>query len=654
MNDQNNQVHKSHKQNSNLDVICLGRAAVDLYGEQIGSRLEDESSFAKYLGGSSANIAFGTARLGLRSAMLTRVGDEHMGRFVREELVRGGVDVSHVITDKDRLTGLVILGIKDRDTFPLIFYRNDCADMAISDNDFSPEFIASSKSLLITGTHFSTEGTCKASKQAIEYAKAAGTKVIVDIDYRPVLWGLTSLGDGETRFISSDGVSRHLQSILPDVDLLVGTEEEVHIAGGSTDTITALKKIRELSKATIVLKLGALGCTVLKGAIPDSESNFDVFTGVQVEVMNVLGAGDAFISGFLRGWLNDESDYNCCAYANACGALVVSRHGCAPAIPSAEELDAYLERAADIPRPDLDKELNYLHRVTTRNPVQWDNLCILAFDHRKQFYDMAVETGADPERIPYLKQLLVKATQQGAQQAGLEDADGTGQVGVLIDDSYGQDALNDITGCGWWIGRPVEQPSSRPLELEGGRSISSRLASWPIEHIVKCLVFYHPEDSYQMRLQQERQIQELYQACCASGHEFLLEIIPPQGMDQTDDTVVTAMTRFYNLDIRPDWWKLPSPSRAAWQKISDLIAERAPHCRGVVLLGLDASIEELKSGFDASAGFDICKGFAIGRTIFGEPSRRWLAGDYDDQKLINTVTDNYLQLIDHWRQRQTS
>ena len=222
-----------------LDVICLGRAAVDLYGNQIGSRLEDMGSFAKYVGGSSANIAYGCSRLGLKSAMLTRVGDEHMGRFVREELARAGVDVSQVVTDKQRLTGLVILGIKDRETFPLIFYRTDCADMAISADDIDPQFIASSQALLITGTHFSTESTYRASKTAMEYAKAAGTKIIVDIDYRPVLWGLTSLGDGETRFISSSGVTQHLQTILPDCDLIVGTEEEVHIAGGSTDTITA-------------------------------------------------------------------------------------------------------------------------------------------------------------------------------------------------------------------------------------------------------------------------------------------------------------------------------------------------------------------------------------------------------------------------------
>ena len=436
--------------NYTLDIICMGRAAVDLYGEQIGSRLEDMSSFAKYLGGSSCNIAYGTARLGLKSAMLTRVGNEYMGRFVHEELSRGGVDTSHVITDPERLTGLVILGIKDKENFPLIFYRNDCADMAISEDDFSPEFIASSKALLITGTHFSTAQAYTASKKAIEYAKAAGTKVIVDIDYRPVLWGLTGLGDGETRFISSDSVSAHLQTILADCDLIVGTEEEIYIAGGSTDTIVALKKIRSLTNATIVCKLGPLGCTVLDGVIPNHTNDFEVFTGIQIEVQNILGAGDAFLSGFLRGWLRHESYEKCCAYANACGALVVSRHGCAPAIPSAEELDYYIEHAAEIHRPNLDEELNYLHRVTTRQPKTWDEICGLAFDHRRQLADMAEQAGADLKRICKLKQLLVKAVEKGAETANLN-----GNIGVLIDDTYGQSALNEVTGRGWWIGRPA-------------------------------------------------------------------------------------------------------------------------------------------------------------------------------------------------------
>ncbi|NRP53287.1 MULTISPECIES: 5-dehydro-2-deoxygluconokinase [unclassified Marinobacterium] len=637
---------KSSVGTRDLDIICLGRAAVDLYGEQIGSRLEDMGSFAKYLGGSSGNIAYGTSRLGLRSAMLTRVGDEHMGRFVREEFEAAGVDTSHVVTDKDCLTGLVILGIKDQETFPLIFYRRDCADMALNKDDFSPEFIASSRSLLMTGTHLSTPSTYEACMKAVEYAKAAGTKVVLDIDYRPVLWGLTGIGEGENRFVSNEGVSQHLQTVLPHLDLIVGTEEEVHIAGGTTDTIAALKKIRELSNATIVLKLGALGCTVLDGAIPDSMDAFDVFTGVRVDVLNVLGAGDAFMSGFLRGWLNGKDYLTCCQYANACGALVVSRHGCAPAIPSGEELDYYIAHAAEIPRPDKDTELNYLHRVTTRRKPKWDEILGLAYDHRIQLFQMAREAGTDESRIKLLKQLLVKATQDAAVKANLE-----GKVGVLIDDTYGQDALNDVTGLGWWIGRPVELPTSNPIELEGGRSIGSRLKEWPLEHVVKCLIFYHPDQPIMHRLAQERQALELYKACCASGHELLLEIIPPKDMAQDEDTLVRSLERFYNLGIRPDWWKLPAPSRNTWEKLTQLINKRQPHCRGVVLLGLDAPLEVLKRDFANSKGFDICKGFTVGRTLWSSESRQWLANEINDEQFIELVSGNYQSLIESWRNR---
>jgi 5-dehydro-2-deoxygluconokinase len=147
---------------------------------------------------------------------------------------------------------------------------------------------------------------------------------------------------------------------------------------------------------------------------------------------------------------------------------------------------------------------------------------------------------------------------------------------------------------------------------------------------------------------------ELYKACCASGHELLLELIPSRDMPQDDSTLVRSIARFYNLGIRPDWWKLPSPSRAAWARISDLIKTRAPHCRGVVLLGLDAPIDEIKQGFNNTAGFDICKGFTIGRTLWAKESRQWLAGELDDEGLINSVSNNYLQLIQYWRERTAS
>ena len=210
---------------------------MDIYAQQLGSRLEDVQSFAKYIGGSSCNIAYGCARLGLRSSMLTRVGDEHMGRFILETLQKGGVDVSRIKVDKKRFSGLVFLGLKNKTTFPLVFYRDNCADMAISENDISEDYIADSKSLLITGTHFSTEKTSLACQKAIKYAKQNQVKLILDIDYRPVLWGLTHRDQGESRFVASSSVTAHLQSFIKDFDLIVGTEEEFNIVGGTPSII---------------------------------------------------------------------------------------------------------------------------------------------------------------------------------------------------------------------------------------------------------------------------------------------------------------------------------------------------------------------------------------------------------------------------------
>ena len=157
-----------------------------------------------------------------------------------------------------------------------------------------------------------------------------------------MLWGLTKRGDGETRFIASDTVTAHLQAILPLFDLVIGTEEEFAIAGGSTDIIAALAAVRRVTPATLVVKRGPMGCAVIDGAIPRSLDDAFNGRGVTVEVLNVLGAGDAFSAGFLSGWVRGEDYDACCRYANACGALVVSRHGCAPAMPTRVELDHYL------------------------------------------------------------------------------------------------------------------------------------------------------------------------------------------------------------------------------------------------------------------------------------------------------------------------
>jgi 5-dehydro-2-deoxygluconokinase len=152
-----------------------------------------------------------------------------MGRFIREELLRQGVDVAGVKSDAARLTALVILGIRDQHTFPLIFYRENCADMALDESDIDADFVRSAAAVLISGTHLSRPGVFAASLRAVEIAKKAGRKVAFDIDYRPVLWGLEARDQGENRFVPDAGATTQLQRVVSHCDLIVGTDEEIHI-----------------------------------------------------------------------------------------------------------------------------------------------------------------------------------------------------------------------------------------------------------------------------------------------------------------------------------------------------------------------------------------------------------------------------------------
>ncbi|MEJ2419165.1 MAG: PfkB family carbohydrate kinase [Exilibacterium sp.] len=437
-----------------------------------------------------------------------------------------------------------------------------------------------------------------------------------------------------------------MQDVLHHFDLIVGTEEEFHIAGGSTDTLEALRTVRAVSDAVLVCKRGALGCSVFEKDIPASLDDGLTIYGVEVKVLNVLGAGDAFMSGLMRGYLNDEGWEQSCRYANACGALVVSRHGCAPAMPSKEELDDYLSRAESVPRPDLDPRLNHLHRVTTRDR-HWGELNIMAFDHRSQLVNLARETGAPKTCIAMLKQLILKAAEQVAEETPPKD-----HVGVFVDSSFGKDVLDAVTGRGWWVARPIEQPGSRPLRLEHG-NIGSQLIDWPLEHIVKCLVFYHPEDSTEMRTNQEQQLKEIYRACCKSGHELLLEVVLPPDMPKSDELYLHTLKRLYSLNIKPDWWKLPPLASHSWDRVSELLEESDPHCHGVVILGLEAPMDQLQEGFNAAAGKDAVKGFAVGRTIFMEPSREWMLNRINDDEFIRRIKENYRQLIALWNNRKS-
>lgn len=623
-----------------LDVITIGRSSVDLYGGQVGGRLEDMRSFDKYIGGSPTNIAVGTARLGLKSALITRVGDEHMGRYIREQLVAEGVDVHGVKTDPARLTALVILGIRDSEQFPLIFYRQDCADMALCEDDIDPDFIAQTGCVTVTGTHLSNPQTAKAVLKALNLARENGARTALDIDYRPNLWGLAGHGDGESRFIESASVTQKLQSTLHLFDLIVGTEEEFHIAGGSTNTMEALRNVRMVSNATLVCKRGPMGAAAFEGEIGETLDEGLSGPGFPIEVFNVLGAGDGFMSGLLKGWLTGQNWQTSLKYANACGAFAVSRHGCAPAYPSWEELQLFFERGVQNKALRQDKVLEQVHWATNR-PDDWPTMRVFAFDHRSQLEDIADEAGAPRARIGPFKQLCL--------QAAMAVADGQPGHGILCDARLGQEALFRSTGTRLWVGRPVELPGSRPLELEIGPDLGSDLAEWPTGHVVKALCFYHPDDSAEMKAGQERTIIQLADAARANRLDFLLEIIPSKIGAVGDDTTAKIIQRFYDLGVHPDWWKLENqPSHQAWTATCAAISRNDPHTRGIVVLGLDAPLDELIAGFDLAAQFDLVKGFAVGRTIFGATARQWFADKITDEEAIANMSKIYAHLCAGW------
>ena len=623
-----------------LDAITIGRSSVDLYGAQVGGRLEDMASFRKYIGGSPTNMAAGMARLGMRAAVITRIGDEHMGRFIREQLVREGVDVRGVRTDPKRLTALAILGIRDDRQFPLLFYRENCADMALCEDDIDPDFIAEARCVTVTGTHLSHPGPEAAAVKALEIARKSGARTALDIDYRPNLWGVAGHGEGESRYVESAAVTARLQSRLHLFDLIVGTEEELHIAGGSTDTIAALRAVRAVSGAVLVCKRGPMGSVAFAGAIPDSLDDGVSGPGFPIEVFNVLGAGDGFMAGLLKGWLDGEDWPTTLKYANACGALAASRHGCTPSYPSWEELRFFFRRGVRTPALRHDAELEHVHWATNRRG-DWPEVRIFAFDHRAQMEEMAEETGADPARIGRFKELCL--------EAALEVAAGRAGFGILCDWQRGRSALCAAAGRGLWIGRPVETPGSRPLVLEVGCDPGSALQEWPVEHVVKVLCQYHPEDTPGMKASQEDTIVRLARAARANGLELLLEVIASTAAPVEDDTTAEIVLRFYDLGVRPDWWKLePMQSETAWSRTCKAVERNDPWCRGIVVLGRGESEEDLAESFAAAARHAPVKGFAVGRTIFTAAARAWLAGGMSDSEAVADMAARYRRLCASW------
>ena len=324
------------------DLITIGRSSIDLYSQDLGKALPEVRTIGAYLGGSPLNIAVGAARLGVRAALVTAVGQDQVGDFILAGLAREGVETRYIPRKPGARTSAVLLAIQPPDRFPITFYRDNAADIQLDMDDVAAVPVEAARALVVNGSALAREPSRSATLLACERAHGAGVPVYLDLDFRADQWH-------DPRAF---GVSVRL--LLPLVSVVLGTEEEINAAmlTRAEDVTITFEQITApvihgdlaanvaalLARApTVVVKEGARGCTVyLRGEAPQPVPGFPV------EVVSVLGAGDAFAAGLVTGWLRGLGWAESARLGNACGAIVVTRIGCADFTPSQAEVDAFV------------------------------------------------------------------------------------------------------------------------------------------------------------------------------------------------------------------------------------------------------------------------------------------------------------------------
>lgn len=321
-----------------IDLITVGRVSMDLFARDIGAEFHDISAFETGVGGSPVNIAIGTSRLGLKSLAFTAVGADEVGRFVLRYLRDEGVIADYIEQKPGRRTGMALVGVQPPDRFPLLFYRENPADIHLSIDEARNLPLAQARALSLSGTALSRGGAQDVTLYLAEQGRRQRLQTFIDLDLRPDQWS-NPLAFG-----------LQIRRILPLCDVIIGTEEEFYAALSPTpEAVMAGEKaadaieLRNLlldccrsTEAVLILKRGDRGVTVFQGA-----RERDV-PGYPVPIVNTVGAGDGFASGLIYGWSRGWDWERAARFANACGAIVVTRHGCARALPRLNEVEDFM------------------------------------------------------------------------------------------------------------------------------------------------------------------------------------------------------------------------------------------------------------------------------------------------------------------------
>lgn len=326
------------------DSLHMGRSSIDLYSNDVGAPFPEITSFAAYVGGSPTNISVGGRRLGLNTALLTAVGEDPVGDFILSFLNNEGVDTQFIPRKAAHRSSAVVLGIEPPDKFPLVYYRDNCADINLTISDVLAAPVDDCTVFQFAGTNLSKEPSRSATMFAAEQARQAGAKVVFDLDFRPDQW----------HDVRAFGVVA--RSVMPLVDVVIGTEDEINATlirdleqmklthsqisdtKVSGDSRAAIEGMLQLGPEAVAEKVGSQGARIhLKsGEVIEAP-------GFPVDIYNVLGAGDAFGAGFVYGLVQGWDWYRAARLGNACGAIVVTKHGCANFMPTMPEIEAFVQ-----------------------------------------------------------------------------------------------------------------------------------------------------------------------------------------------------------------------------------------------------------------------------------------------------------------------
>lgn len=325
------------------DILSMGRSSLDLYSNDVGSPFPEITNFAAYVGGSPTNISVGARRLGLKTALLTAVGEDPVGDFILNFLNKEDVETRFIPRKVGKRSSAVVLGIEPPHKFPLVFYRDNAADIDLTIDDVLASPIQDCKVFQFAGTNLSKEPSRSATMFAVELAKKAGAKVVLDVDFRPDQW----------HDVRAFGVQ--IRAVLPHVDVVIGTQDEINAAMLTnaqnmrlTDSQVSDTRVEGDSQNAIVTILGYNVDAVVEKIGPEGarihlpDQSVIEAPGFPVEVYNILGAGDAFGGGFLYGYVNDWGWYRSARLGNACGAIVVTKHGCANFMPTMSEIENFV------------------------------------------------------------------------------------------------------------------------------------------------------------------------------------------------------------------------------------------------------------------------------------------------------------------------